>query len=950
MGGMASRRQIWVGGVPIGGGAPVAVQSMTKTETADYEATMRQIHAIADAGGDIVRCAVPRDTDVDALKRIVVESPIPVIADIHFNYTLALKAIDAGAHCIRLNPGNIGGPDKVALVAEKAKAANVPMRIGVNSGSLPKHLHELEREDSVAALVQAAVEFVELMERLDFENFKVSIKSTSVPNTIASNRLLAAKIDYPLHLGITEAGTKWSGSLKSSVGLGTLLADGIGDTIRISLSTFHAEEEVKVAWEILKALKLREKGPVLIACPTCGRLQFDMDTVVAEIEQRLETYEEPIEVAVLGCAVNGIGEASHADFGITGAKNEGLIFAHGKPLRKVATERLVEELFVEIDKSIAAGRTHVDEHKSAEGAEWLGQDRGGERRRDDPRAHGGARGGRGERRRGRRRAAQARDGHRSGLQARSPRRGALAHRGPPLHAHLRMFLRSLLAALLASAAIAVVAAPAARGEQDPGVDLPGRHRAAHGYAGPGARSAQGSRGEHDPHARVLEPLRAEPDLQVASLRRPEQPELVCRDRLGPVRRAREGGHARGIGILMTPTGFTPRWAEQCKTVGKFRNCDPNPKDYGKFVTAVARRYSGTFVVDGAALPRVKRWSLWNEPDQTGWIAPQASKGVETSPQIYRNLVYSGLASLRATGHAADQVLLGELAPAHRGTSTDPTSFLLNLFCIDAKGHKLTGKARTQQGCQRFKRFTGISGFAHHPYNLGAAGPALKKPRFKGDISLYNIEELPKILKLGRPRASDPVRPADLLHGVRHPDEAAGARPDHTGAAGRVDQPDGLPDLAEQEREERRAVRARGRRDPEPAGLQHRADPEERHGEAEPRRLPAADLGREARDERHALGLGQARERHAAAGPDSAQHRRGLHDRRHPLHRRPRLHQREPGRQQRYLAYRLDRAARAHGRAGHVADYVFQPGGEAGLEVGNGSTEDGGTEVRKYGDS
>jgi (E)-4-hydroxy-3-methylbut-2-enyl-diphosphate synthase len=368
---MASRRQIWVGGVPIGGGAPVAVQSMTKTETADYDATLKQIRDIADACADLVRCAVPRDQDVEALRRLVVESPIPIIADIHFNYTLALKAIDAGAHCIRLNPGNIGGPDKVAQVAEKAKAAGVPMRIGVNSGSLPKHLHELERENSVEALVQAAVEFVELMERLEFENFKVSIKSTSVPNTIASNRLLASKIDYPLHLGITEAGTKWSGSLKSSVGLGTLLADGIGDTIRISLSTFHAEEEVKVAWEILKALKLREKGPVLIACPTCGRLQFDMDTVVAEIEQRLETYEEPIEVAVLGCAVNGIGEASHADFGITGAKNEGLIFAGGKPLRKVPTERLVDELFVEIDKSLAAGRTEIDERKSAEGAKWL---------------------------------------------------------------------------------------------------------------------------------------------------------------------------------------------------------------------------------------------------------------------------------------------------------------------------------------------------------------------------------------------------------------------------------------------------------------------------------------------------------------------------------------------------------------------------------------------------
>src|SRR6266513_2851783 len=344
---------------------------MTKTETADYDATLRQIKAIADAGGDLVRCAVPREKDVDALRRIVVESPIPVIADIHFNYTLALKAIDAGAHCIRLNPGNIGGPDKVAQVADKARAAGVPMRIGVNSGSLPKHLHELERENPVEALVQAAVEFVVLMEWLEFEKFKVSIKSTNVPNTIAANRLLASKVDYPIHLGITEAGTKWSGSLKSAVGLGTLLADGVGDTIRISLSTFHAEEEVKVAWEILKALKLRERGPVLIACPTCGRLQFDMDSVVAEIESRLEQYTEPIEVAVLGCAVNGIGEASHADFGITGAKNEGLIFAHGKPLRKVPQAELVGALFEEIDKSLDRGRLEVDSQKAAEGAAWL---------------------------------------------------------------------------------------------------------------------------------------------------------------------------------------------------------------------------------------------------------------------------------------------------------------------------------------------------------------------------------------------------------------------------------------------------------------------------------------------------------------------------------------------------------------------------------------------------
>ena len=371
---MASKRQINVGGVPIGGGAPVVVQTMTKTETANLPATMEQIRTVAEAGADVVRVAVPRDDDVEALKTIVRESPIPVIADIHFNHTLALKAIDAGAHCVRLNPGNIGGPEKVGEVADRAKAAGTPMRIGVNSGSLPKHLHALERESPVEALVAAAVEFVELMERLDFEDFKVSIKSTSVPHTIASNRLLASKIDYPLHLGITEAGTKWSGSLKSSVGLGTLLADGIGDTIRISLSTFHAEEEVKVAWEILKALKLRERGPVLIACPTCGRLQFDMDSVVAEIEERLRAYADPIEVAVLGCAVNGIGEASHADFGITGAKNEGLVFSRGKPLRKVPQDQLVDVLFEEIDKYAERKRVVVDdEAQAAAGAEWLAE-------------------------------------------------------------------------------------------------------------------------------------------------------------------------------------------------------------------------------------------------------------------------------------------------------------------------------------------------------------------------------------------------------------------------------------------------------------------------------------------------------------------------------------------------------------------------------------------------
>jgi (E)-4-hydroxy-3-methylbut-2-enyl-diphosphate synthase len=369
---MASARQIHVGSVPIGGGAPVAVQTMTKTETANLSATMDQIRRVADAGADIVRCAVPREQDVEALKTIVLESPIPIIADIHFNHTLAIKAIEAGAHCVRINPGNIGGPDKVAEVVAAAKRASTPIRVGVNSGSLPKHLRDLEFTNPVDALVTAATEWVELMHALDFYDFKVSMKSTSVPNTIASNRLLSEKIDHPLHLGVTEAGTKWSGSLKSAVGLGTLLADGIGDTIRISLSTFHAEEEVKVAWEILKALKLRERGPVLIACPTCGRLQFDMDSVVMEVERRLEAYADPIEVSILGCAVNGIGEARHADFGITGAKDSAMIFSKGEPLKKVRTENLVDELFAEIDKYYASGRkVVVDDAARAEAAQWL---------------------------------------------------------------------------------------------------------------------------------------------------------------------------------------------------------------------------------------------------------------------------------------------------------------------------------------------------------------------------------------------------------------------------------------------------------------------------------------------------------------------------------------------------------------------------------------------------
>ena len=277
---MASKRQIWVKDVPVGGGAPVVVQTMCKTETANLEATMDQIHKVSEAGADLVRVAVPRDSDAEALKTIVKRSPIPVIADIHFNHTLALKAIDAGAHCIRLNPGNIGGREKVAEVAERANAAEVPMRIGVNSGSLPKHLHELERSSPVEALVTAAVEFVEMMESLDFENFKISIKSTNVPNTIAANRLLAEKVPYPIHLGITEAGTKWSGSLKSAVGLGDAACrrgGGHHPDLALHLPRRGGGEGGLGDPQGPGSARAR---PVLIACPTCGRLQFDMDTVV----------------------------------------------------------------------------------------------------------------------------------------------------------------------------------------------------------------------------------------------------------------------------------------------------------------------------------------------------------------------------------------------------------------------------------------------------------------------------------------------------------------------------------------------------------------------------------------------------------------------------------------------------------------------------------------------
>jgi (E)-4-hydroxy-3-methylbut-2-enyl-diphosphate synthase len=351
---MASSRQISIGGVKIGGGAPIAVQSMTTTRARDVEATMAQVEALAVAGCEIVRCAVPGLPDAEALPEIVRRSTLPVIADIHFNASLALKAIAAGVAAVRINPGNIGGPDKVAEVVKAAKAVGTPLRIGANSGSLPEHLHELAYDDQAQALVTAAMEEVELLERLDFRDFKISVKSTSVPDTIRAYRMLAEKVPYPLHLGVTEAGTVFGGTIKSAVGIGTLLAEGIGDTIRVSL-TADPVAEMDVAWSILKALGLRERGPVMISCPTCGRDNVGAQALAERVEERLRSYTQTFEVAVMGCAVNGPGEAGEADFGIAGGRDVGFIYAHGEVLRKVSTERLIDELFDELDRWIESG-------------------------------------------------------------------------------------------------------------------------------------------------------------------------------------------------------------------------------------------------------------------------------------------------------------------------------------------------------------------------------------------------------------------------------------------------------------------------------------------------------------------------------------------------------------------------------------------------------------------
>lgn len=342
-------RQIQVGKVKIGGDAPISVQSMTNTRTDDAAATLRQIGELAAAGCEIIRCAVPDMAAAEGLKRIVSESPIPVIADIHFDYKLALAAIDAGVDGLRLNPGNIGGNDRVATVVDAAKKRNIPIRIGVNAGSLPKDLLEKYGHPTAEALVEAAWRHIHILEEMDYRNIKVSLKAHDVPLTVAAYRLLASQCDYPLHVGITEAGTINSGIIKSAVGIGTLLAEGIGDTIRVSL-TGDPVREVKVAYDILKSLGLREYGPTLISCPTCGRTKINLEKLALEVERRLEKISEPITVAVMGCVVNGPGEAREADVGIAGGINEGLIFKKGVVLKKVPEACIIDELFAEIDK------------------------------------------------------------------------------------------------------------------------------------------------------------------------------------------------------------------------------------------------------------------------------------------------------------------------------------------------------------------------------------------------------------------------------------------------------------------------------------------------------------------------------------------------------------------------------------------------------------------------
>ncbi|MCC8193550.1 MAG: flavodoxin-dependent (E)-4-hydroxy-3-methylbut-2-enyl-diphosphate synthase [Deltaproteobacteria bacterium] len=354
-------RTVRLGSLHIGGGHPVIVQSMTNTRTSDAEATIRQIDRLADAGAEAVRLAVPDKAAAKALPAIRKASPVPLIADIHFNHTLALAAVDAGFEGLRINPGNIGGEKPVAAVVEAAKAADICIRIGVNSGSVEKDLLAKYGGPTPEAMVESALSHVRLLEERGFYNTKISLKSSSVPHTLTAYRLLADRCDYPLHIGITEAGTLLSGAVKSSVGLGILLAQGLGDTLRVSL-THDPVREVDVAYMILRSLGLRKRGPELISCPTCGRTRIDLTALAEAVERRIAAFPQVFTVAVMGCEVNGPGEAAEADIGIAGGAGKGTIFRKGAVIRTVsgATEDLLAAFMEEIAIFLKEEHNHED--------------------------------------------------------------------------------------------------------------------------------------------------------------------------------------------------------------------------------------------------------------------------------------------------------------------------------------------------------------------------------------------------------------------------------------------------------------------------------------------------------------------------------------------------------------------------------------------------------------
>ena len=334
-------KQIQIGNVKIGGDAPISVQSMTNTDTRDVKSTLKQINNMAECGCDLIRLAILNADAAEAIKEIKKSSPIPLIADIHFDYRLAIRCIENGIDALRINPGNIGKEENIKKVVALAKTNNIPIRIGINGGSLEKDL-EQSSMPLYEKMVQSALRHIKILEDNNFDNIKISLKSSDVLTTIEAYRLIAKKIDYPLHLGVTEAGTYMGGIVKSAVGLGTLLAEGIGDTIRVSL-TDSPVEEVKAGFMILKSLGLRQRGINFVSCPTCGRTQIDLISLAKEVEKRLENFEKPLTIAVMGCAVNGPGEAKHADYGIAGGIKEGYIFKKGEIIKRLPEEKLVDE-------------------------------------------------------------------------------------------------------------------------------------------------------------------------------------------------------------------------------------------------------------------------------------------------------------------------------------------------------------------------------------------------------------------------------------------------------------------------------------------------------------------------------------------------------------------------------------------------------------------------------